>query len=89
MERETCRLRSCGAKNTAVGCWARTGGADEAGTCCGGQQVMSMLAFGGYEVFREGREMWEIDAKRRDRGNFQEGKMERGGTMRLYVIDVG
>jgi len=50
---------------------------------------MSMLAFGGYEVFREGREMWEIDAKRRDRGNFQEGKMERGGTMRLYVIDVG
>ena len=49
------------------------------------------LTFEGYEVFRRGKRYVGIRRlSRRDRGNFQEGKMERRWDDGfLYVIDVG
>ena len=43
----------------------------------GGGGNDAKLAFRGYEVCREGRARWELDAECRDRGKFQED----GGTM--------
>lgn len=76
LKRADCAAVVLGTLPFGAGCWVlgEKGAVLTARACCGGQQVMAMLAFGGYEVFREGRERWEIDAERRDRGNFQRGK---------------